>query len=266
MPEAVLHYSKAKDTRTDHDLEHPHKDDLLASLMTDAEWPIDNNIPHHQTDRDVAYDVVTDLMNMPDGDDEEIAIREGIVDATDKRDYNIWIKNAKYLRDREVDTMQYDSVTEIAWIPTKPNLVARTPDGLLSGEYTCMVKRVDGTIMEMKDVTNEWVEAHFKPIVLQKVQALAYEKLEMIVTEAGVAENLRTGFFKLEASGKNMVNVEGYGVGVKLDDDVINHIKYVRSSTVLSGPIFKVNKKGKQVLDRKGNRIRVTRVETIRPA
>ena len=63
-----------------------------------------------------------------------------------------------------------------------------------------------------------------------------------------------------------MVNVEGYGVGVKLDDDVINHIKYVRSSTVLSGPIFKVNKKGKQVLDRKGNPIRVTRVEKIRPA
>ena len=53
-----------------------------------------------------------------------------------------------------------------------------------------------------RDVTNEWVEAHFKPIVLQKVQALAYEKLEMIVTEAGVAENLRTGFFKLEAAGK----------------------------------------------------------------
>jgi hypothetical protein len=49
---------------------------------------------------------MTDLMNMPDGDDEEIAIREGIVAATDKRDYNIWIKNAKYLRDREADTMQ----------------------------------------------------------------------------------------------------------------------------------------------------------------
>jgi hypothetical protein len=50
MPEAVLHYSKAKDTRTDHDLEHPHKDDLLASVMTDGEWPVDNNIPHRQTD------------------------------------------------------------------------------------------------------------------------------------------------------------------------------------------------------------------------
>lgn len=88
----------------------------------------------------------------------------------------------------------------------------------------------------------------------------------MVVTDAGVSESSRSGFFNLEASGKNTVNVEGFGVGVKLDDDVINRIKYIKSHPVLSGPIFKTNKKGKQLLDKKGNCIRMERVETIRPA
>jgi hypothetical protein len=46
-----------------------------------------------------------------------------------------------------------------------------------------------------------------------------------------------------------MVNVEGFGIGVKLDKDVINCIKFLKVRQLLGGPIFERDADGGYVLD-----------------
>jgi hypothetical protein len=44
------------------------------------------------------------------------------------------------------------------------------------------------------------------------------------------------------------VDVESTGIGVQLDNDVINRFKYVKGCSVLTGPVYEQDKDGKTLL------------------
>ncbi len=113
----------AMDLCPDKDLDTLQQGNLLTSLKDEASWPVDQNLLLWQRDPEDAYDVVTDLLNLPKGDDEERALCEVIDDANDKKYYDKWLKEAHSFRKHKVDIMQHDSVTNVAWIPANQNEV-----------------------------------------------------------------------------------------------------------------------------------------------
>ncbi len=64
-------------------------------------------------------------------------------------------------------------------------------------------------------------------------------------------------------SGLDIINL-WYGVGVKLDNNVINsRIKYTKATT--GGPVVKMDSKSKQILDMKENSVRLRRETRLIP-
>jgi hypothetical protein len=49
-----------------------------------------------------------------------------------------------------------------------------------------------------------------------------------------------------------MINIEGFGIGVKLDGGVINHIKYIKEKSMLGGPVFNMDEDGNFIIEKNG--------------
>ena len=154
----------------------------------------------------------------------------------------------------------YDSVTDIAWVPDGPK--ARNSLLGLTGQYWIWVKTESGELVDC-EATSDWVETNYPKGILASLQKAAYQKLEKIETSDTTDERLLTGYIAIEGKGPNFVDVAGEGVGVKLDDDVINRLKYVKGRTINSGPIYKKDADGEIVLDDKGCGIPVKRKKKV---
>jgi hypothetical protein len=235
----------------------------LTALMDEEEFPIPRKLEQFQTDVDIAKVDVEELLNLPDGEQEEDEIRESIVQDDEKTMYENWLTAAARCADLEADLMQYDSVTDIAWVPDNPTPTPAIRKGKLKGHYILRVNRTNPVKYEEVIPQNDWVEMNFKPEVLQTVQTAAYQKYEQLRGQDLV---IGSGFFKIEGSGDGFVNVEGSGVGIKLDDEVINRLQFVKKKKTLFGPIYERDDDGKFVLDDKRNRIHLKREEKLVPA
>jgi hypothetical protein len=143
----------------------------------------------------------------------------------------------------------YDSVTDIAWVPDGPK--SSNSEVRLKGQYIIRVKNEDGDTIDC-DATSEWVEDNYPKGLITSLQKAAYQKLEKIETTDTTDDKLMTGYIEVEGKGPNFVDVEGEGVGVKLDDDVINRLKYVKGRTINAGPMYEKDEKGVILLDEKG--------------
>jgi hypothetical protein len=244
-----------------------------------------------ETDLPTASEEVDKLLNLPEDNEEVDRIRDNIQDPSEKVMFNNWLGTTDPIVELEADILMYDSVTAIAWVPhnfvqpredstsdsKKPAKKKKKGAGTMMGHYTIRVKRKSGKEEDV-EAQIDWVEANFKPEVLATVQSAAYQKLTKVkedlpkdpdhktLTEFLQEDRNRTGFFDIEGTGELFVEVEGEGVGVKLDDDVINKFKYTKQKTVLFGPIFKQDKKGKVMTNAKGAAIKLKRQEKILPA
>ena len=88
-------------------------------------------------------------------------------------------------------------------------------------------------------VSMEWVEKHFKHVVLGDAQKIAYQvREELQFKDKTVPASKRHGYVKVES--------EGITCSI-LDKRVINRLKYMASKTIKIGPLYTLDKKGKRV-------------------
>ena len=86
----------------------------LTALMDEEEFPVPRKLEQFQSSVDTATVDVEELLNLPDGQQEEDEIRESIVQDDKKVMYENWLTAAARCAALEADIMQYDSVTDIA--------------------------------------------------------------------------------------------------------------------------------------------------------
>ena len=136
------------------------------------------------------------------------------------------------------------NIIEIAWIPTGKARVGRPSAATkLKGHYQVRVK-MDGKRKQKNDVTTttasiEWVEKHFKKVVLGVTQRVAYEvKEELEFVDKKVPTSKKYGYVKVETEGVTCSEV---------DLRVINRLKYIPAKAFNSGPMYELNKKGERV-------------------
>jgi hypothetical protein len=248
----------AVDNRREEASTEPRRLNPLTSFLTPDDWPEATDLMEMQRDRAVAKALIRKNMNMPRDKKQEKYLRQRIESERQRDAYDRWLNNANEQVDVEAALMQYDGVTRIGWVPDNTTSIPKTTEGPLKGHYTLEITRDDGS-KTMVVAENDWVEAHYPREVLEIVQDKAYEKMELMETTDKSDEAKRRGFFVVE--GTEMVDVEGCGIGVKLDDDIINRIKFVKERQSLAGPIFEKDTKGEYVKDRKGNCVRMEREE-----
>jgi hypothetical protein len=267
-----------EETTTESDMRMKKKRGLI-DLADDSKFPIPRKLSKFETNREEAVTQVGKLLNVPNLSDRNKidGIRKNIVDGYERVAFQTWINTAENLVALEADILLYENVTAIAWIPEGYKSVVYKKGTKLRGHYKIRVMRDSG---EEDDVEAEidWVQANFPADVLATVQAAAYQKIMRVKVDThedsedetlaviSLEDKDRTGFFDLEGTGENFVDVKDEGVGVKLDNDIINRFKYVKEKEKLIGPIFKKNDDGKIMKDEKGASIRLEREKMIIPA
>ena len=208
---------------------------------------------------------VDDLLDLPERNKQVAIIQNKVEEPRERVLYDQWISSAVTHATLEANILMYDSVTDIAWVPDGP--LPKKINSLLPlpGQYIIRVKIENGDPVDV-EATSDWMDANYLPGVLASIQRAAYQKLEKVETCDTTDEKLLTEFIGIEGSGPQFVDVEGEGVGVLLDNEVINKLKYVKGRTQNTGPMYEKDEDGVILLDDKGCGIPCERIKKkIRP-
>ena len=109
------------------------------------------------------------------------------------------------------------------------------------------VCKADGTLVKNLPTTTEWVEDNFKQEVLAAAQKVFIQTLTKVTVDS-INGKKKKASEKLE---QGYVNVEAAGIGVKINDDPINMLKYYPKKTIYVGNQFQ--KKGESKWKRKNS-------------
>ncbi len=243
--------------------EPPFKTTLIG-LKDESLHPMPKDLLACQENFDEAKIRVDDALNLPATNEEVASIRAAIEDPRERVMYDKWITSAVSNANLEASILMYDSITDIAWLPSGPRHVNRLVP--LKGQYYIRVRVEETGELVDCEATSDWMELNYPKDILASIQRAAYQKLERVETSDTKDEKLLTGFIEVEGEGPNFVKVEGVCVGVKLDGDVINRLKYVKGKKVNVGPIYDKDEDGAMLLDEKGCAIPVERQKKIIPA
>ena len=237
----------------------------LIGLADPSLHPIPKGIRLIQTDLEQAKMMVEELLDLPETNKKVASIRGKVQEPRERVMYDQWITSAVTHASLEASILMYDSVTDIAWVPDLP--IPKKLNTLLPvyGQYIIRVKVENGGLVDV-EATSDWMQDNYPAETLASIQRAAYQKLEKVETSETTDEKLITGFIVIEGEGPNFVNVEGEGVGVTLDNEVINKLKYVKGGSRNTGPIYEKDDSGDILLDDKGCGIPCKRKKKIIPA
>ena len=209
--------------KTDREYLEIFMDEAKAEEM----FPIPSELLETETSYSAAREKVGELLNEPTAEDLK-ALKKRRLKTLQSRISNMktYKTAVKPKADLEADLMLFDAAKELAWVPSDADdhtLEEIATKEMLEGHYEVKVMRQNGETQVVKPLS-DWVEDNFKHVLLGLVQRVAYTALHAFKEKDkdGNESEPITGFVDVSASG----------VEVKLDDTVINRLKYVKQETL----------------------------------
>ena len=232
-----------------------------------------NNLPFQETDfsateRDFkkAEEKFSQLLQRPTPQGFKTQ-KQKLKDAETKAKWVKFYKNVNEYVQIEASIHQYSSVVELGWRPlnfTQP--LRLTKDKKLRGQYILKVKRHDTGDIVSVPAANDWVENNFS----HKSLATAQKAFMGYYEKTAIKDNPN---LKRIIHEQGFIDVADEQMVVKLDNDIINKLKYHPPTKVKIGNIYKIKsyrttKSGKKVpeyaTDDAGRKIKVDREELIK--